>query len=56
MITIQNDTVDMMAREMMPKVAKLSQKMMTSLSKSQQTAAEQAFNRLVTWYGQMSED
>lgn len=51
MLKIQNDTVDMMAREMMPKVAKLSQKMIGSLTKAQGTAAEQAFNRLATWYG-----
>ena len=56
MLVIQNDTVDMMARDTMPIIAKLAEKMFPSLDKKKAQEAEQAFNRLVSWYGQMSED
>jgi|LauGreDrversion2_5_1035112.scaffolds.fasta_scaffold1320735_1 hypothetical protein len=51
MLVIQNDTVDMMARDTMPIVAKLAEKMFPSLDKKKAQEAEQAFNRLVSWYG-----
>ena len=56
MLTIQNDTVDLMARDITPLVSKFIHQMIPVLSPIEAEQAYDAIARLSTWYGDMSEN
>lgn len=52
---IQNDTVDMMARDMVPHIMKLASAMLEELTPMQREDAQEAIKQLSHWHGQMHE-
>ena len=56
MITIQNDTVDLMAREITPQIVKLAHQMLPVLEPKYKKNAEYIIGRLEHWYGSMDEN
>lgn len=55
MLTIQNDTVDLMARDITPLVTKLGTEMLDVLSPIHSEHAQEIIGKLAHWYGDMSE-
>ena len=56
MLTIQNDTVDLMARELMPFIVKIGRKSLNLLTdKDMKKNAEFINNKLNLWRGEMDE-
>ena len=56
MLTLQNDTVDLMARDITPVISSLSREMLDILTKEERLKAEQILNKLINWYGDMNEN
>jgi penicillin amidase len=55
MLTIQNDTVDLMARDITPLVTKLAIEMLDVLSPIHAEHTQEIVGKLIHWYGDMSE-
>jgi Penicillin amidase len=55
MLTIQNDTVDLMARDIVPSVRTLVLDTIPALSPLDGEKAQDLVGRLATWYGSMDE-
>jgi acyl-homoserine lactone acylase PvdQ len=56
MLTIQNDTVDLMARDITPHVTKLATEMLEVMSPKDSEKALEILSKLTHWYGDMSEN
>jgi hypothetical protein len=56
MLTIQNDTVDLMARDITPLITKIVHQMIPVLSPIEGEQAQDLIGRLATWYGDMGEN
>ncbi|CDW90800.1 penicillin amidase family protein [Stylonychia lemnae] len=56
MIQIQNDTVDLMARDLMPYVLRIANNFKSHLNDTEQPLAQQAIDKLLFWHGEMDEE
>ncbi|CDW85943.1 penicillin amidase family protein [Stylonychia lemnae] len=56
MIHIQNDTVDLMARDLMPHVLRIANNFKSQLNATEQQKAQQAIDKLLFWHGEMHEE
>lgn len=56
MQTIQNDTLDAMARDLNPLIVSLTEKHLSLLTPSQQQSAQNALVLIHNWHGDMSEE
>lgn len=56
MLTIQNDTLDIMARDITPIVVNLTRQMFDIIEPQDHDKLEMIVNRLSNWYGDMAEN
>lgn len=55
MITIQNDTIDILARDLTPYIMKVAQSMINELTPAQRANAEIMMGKLNRWHGEFEE-